>query len=172
VVGGEGVSICSWHVLLKQLVHHMLLVASLNFPAHVTPITGLLLTCFFALCPAVCCSDFSWHVLLKKLVVPVTSFGFPAHITTQGLALLANTPVALSVSERPLFILLHKHAGGTFSEQTYSCALLYSQLLKALLPLLLWRERCCHVVCQRFCCWVFACQLLAPTTGRALRVLG
>jgi hypothetical protein len=39
----------------------------------------------------------SWHVLLKKLVVPVTSFGFPAHITTQGLALLANTPVALSV---------------------------------------------------------------------------
>jgi hypothetical protein len=43
---------------------------------------------------AVCCS---WHVLLKKLVVPVTSFGFPAHTTTQGLALLANTPVALSV---------------------------------------------------------------------------
>ncbi|WIA16477.1 hypothetical protein OEZ85_013159 [Tetradesmus obliquus] len=46
-----------------------------------------------------CFGDGSWHVLLKKLVVPVTSFGFPAHITTQGLALLANTPVALSVFE-------------------------------------------------------------------------
>jgi hypothetical protein len=46
----------------------------------------------------------SWHVLLKKLVVPVTSFGFPANITTQGLALLANTPVALLVRALSLWL--------------------------------------------------------------------
>lgn len=45
-----------------------------------------------------CFGDGSWHCLLKKLVVPLVHFGFPAHITTQGLALLANTPAALSVS--------------------------------------------------------------------------
>eukprot|EP00879_Flechtneria_rotunda_P017744 GHRR01018602.1.p1 GENE.GHRR01018602.1~~GHRR01018602.1.p1 ORF type:complete len:526 (+),score=191.84 GHRR01018602.1:40-1578(+) len=47
-----------------------------------------------------CFGDGSWHCLLKKLIPAatcITTFGFPAHITTQGLALLANTPAALSV---------------------------------------------------------------------------
>lgn len=45
-----------------------------------------------------CFGDGSWHVLLKKLVTPIVTFGFPAHLSCQALALLSNTPAALSVS--------------------------------------------------------------------------
>eukprot|EP00878_Enallax_costatus_P044472 GHUV01053113.1.p1 GENE.GHUV01053113.1~~GHUV01053113.1.p1 ORF type:complete len:677 (+),score=186.62 GHUV01053113.1:167-2197(+) len=51
------------------------------------------------LCGSGCFGDGSWHVLLKKLVAPIVAFGFPAHYSCQALALLSNTPAALSVFE-------------------------------------------------------------------------
>lgn len=50
------------------------------------------------LCGSGCFGDGSWHVLLKKLVAPIVTFGFPAHYGCQALALLSSTPAALSVS--------------------------------------------------------------------------
>lgn len=46
-----------------------------------------------------CFGDGSWHAVLKPLVKPIIRLGFPAGTAGQGLALLADTPAALTLFE-------------------------------------------------------------------------
>jgi hypothetical protein len=58
----------------------------------------------------------SWHVLLKKLVVPVTSFGFPAHIS-----LMTCPPANLKPAILRVVLLTAEEAAGANHKLWLSC---------------------------------------------------